>query len=168
MVVVVGRGLPEELWEKDTEGRTHGETVRNSKLSDCFNQFFHPKVSWNVNSLSGNLLWSPGHDSTFKKDVVQLLSCMYPALCNPGFPVLHNLPKFAQTHVHWVFDAIQPSYPLLPPSPPAFILSQHQSFPISQLFPSGDQSIRALASASVLSMNIQGWFPLGLTDLISL
>ena len=42
------------------------------------------------------------------------------------------------------------------------------SFPMSWLFTSGDQSIRASASASVLPMNIQGWFPLGLTDLISL
>ena len=45
----------------------------------------------------------------------------------PGFPVLHHLPDFAQTHVHPVGDAIQPSYPLLSPSPPAFNLSQHQS-----------------------------------------
>ena len=43
-----------------------------------------------------------------------------------------------------------------------------RSFPVSQLFPSGGQSIGASASASVSSMNIQGWFPLGLTDLISL
>ena len=42
------------------------------------------------------------------------------------------------------------------------------SFPMSQLFTSGGQSIRVLASASILSMNIQDWFPLGLTDLISL
>ena len=45
----------------------------------------------------------------------------------PGFPVLHYLPEFAQTHVHWVDDAIQPSHSLLPPSPPALNLSQHQS-----------------------------------------
>ena len=44
----------------------------------------------------------------------------------PGFPVLHYLPELAQTHVHWVGDAIQPSHPLSPPSPPAFNLSQHQ------------------------------------------
>ena len=44
----------------------------------------------------------------------------------PGFPVLHYLPEFAQTHVHWVGDAIQPSHPLLSPSPPALNLSQHQ------------------------------------------
>ena len=55
-----------------------------------------------------------------------------PILCNPmdcsmpGFHVLHCLPEFAQTHVHWVSDAIQPSHPLSPPSLPALNLSQHQ------------------------------------------
>ena len=44
----------------------------------------------------------------------------------PGFPVHHQLPEFAQTPVHRVGDAIQPSHPLSPPSPPAFNLSQHQ------------------------------------------
>ena len=44
----------------------------------------------------------------------------------PGLPVHHQLPELAQTHVHWVSDAIQPSYPLSSPSPPAFNLSQHQ------------------------------------------
>ena len=45
----------------------------------------------------------------------------------PGFPVHHQLPELVQTHVHRVGDAIQPSHPLLSPSPPAFNLSQHQS-----------------------------------------
>ena len=45
----------------------------------------------------------------------------------PGFPVHHQLPELAQSHVHQVSDAIQPSHPLLSPSPPAFNLSQHQS-----------------------------------------
>ena len=50
-----------------------------------------------------------------------------PMDCNtPGFPVLHCLLELAQTHVHWVSDAIPPSHPLLSPSPPAFNLSQHQ------------------------------------------
>ena len=44
----------------------------------------------------------------------------------PGFPVYHQLLELAQTHVHWVGDAIQPSHPLLSPSPPAFNLSQFQ------------------------------------------
>ena len=55
-----------------------------------------------------------------------------PTLCNPmncstpGFPVHHQPPELAQTHVHWVSDAIQPSHPLSSSSPPAFNLSQHQ------------------------------------------
>ena len=72
---------------------------------------------------------------------------------------LHQLPEFTQTHAHWVSDAIQPSRPLSSLSPPAFNLSQHQGlFQESQLFTSGGQSIGASASASVLPMNIQGWF----------
>ena len=57
---------------------------------------------------------------------------LYPTLCNPmdssspGFPVLHRVPEFAQTHVCRVSDAIQPSHPLSPPSPPVFYLFQHQ------------------------------------------
>ena len=62
----------------------------------------------------------------------QSLSCVW--LCDlmhcstPGFYVLHHLPELAQTHIHWVGDAIQPSHPLLSPYPPAFNLSQHQGF----------------------------------------
>jgi len=83
----------------------------------------------------------------------------------PAFPVLHYLPEFSQTHVHWVGDAIQPCHPLSPPSPPTFSLSQDQGLfqQVSQLFTSGGQSIGASASAPVLPMNIQGWFPLGST-----
>ena len=44
----------------------------------------------------------------------------------PGFPVLHHPPELAQTRVHWISDAIQPSHPLSSPSPPAFSLPQHQ------------------------------------------
>ena len=44
----------------------------------------------------------------------------------PGLSVHHQLPEFTQTQVHWVSDAIQPSYPLSSPFPPAFSLSQHQ------------------------------------------
>ena len=51
-----------------------------------------------------------------------------PIDCSPrGLPVHHQLLEFAQTHVHRASDAIQPSHPLLSPSPPAFNLSQHQS-----------------------------------------
>ena len=52
----------------------------------------------------------------------------------PGLPVHHQLPEFTQTHVHRVSDAIQPSHPLSSPSSPAPNPSQHQSFPMSQVF----------------------------------
>ena len=98
-----------------------------------------------------------------------------PTLCNPmnrstpGFPVHHQLPEFTQTHVHWVGDAIQPSHHLLSPSPPTFNLSKPASgsFPMSWLFAPGGQSTGTSASASVLTMNIQNWFPLGWTGWIS-
>ena len=95
-----------------------------------------------------------------------------PTLCSPmdcstpAFPVHHQFLELAQTHVHRVGDAIQPSHPLSSPSP-AFSLSQNQH-PMNQFFTSGDQSIGVSASASVLPMNIQDWFPLGLTGWISL
>ena len=77
-----------------------------------------------------------------------------PTLCDPvdcstpGFPVCHYLLEFAQTHVHWVNDAIQPSRPLSPLSPPAFNLFKHQ-----KLF--------QWVGSSVLPMNMQGWFQNG-------
>ena len=87
----------------------------------------------------------------------------------PGFPVFNYLPEFAQTYVHWVGDAIQPSCPLLSPSPPAFNLSQHQD--LFQWVGSSHRVAKVLefsASTSVLPMNIQDWFPLGWTGWISL
>ena len=105
--------------------------------------------------------------SSFAKSCLTLCDTMDCSM--PGFPVLHHLPEFALTQIHWVDDAIQPFHPLLSPSPPAFNLSQHQGlFQWVGSLPSGGQTIGASASASVLSVNIQTWFPLGLTDLNSL
>ena len=98
----------------------------------------------------------------------------YPTLCDPtdctvpGFPVPHYLPEFAQTmFIESVVPSnhlnLRPSLLLLPSTFPT-----SGSFPMSQLFASGDQSTGASVSASVLPTNIQGWFPLGLTGLISL
>ena len=84
----------------------------------------------------------------------------------PGFPVLHCLLELAQTHVHRVGDAIQPSHPLPSPSPLALSLSQHQG--LFQFFASGGQRIGVSASTSVLPMNIQDWSPLGWTSWIFL
>ena len=98
-----------------------------------------------------------------------------PTLCDPmdsstpGFPFLHHLPELTQTHVHWVSDAIQPSHPQSFPAPPAYIFFPASgSFPMSQLFEWGGQSIGVSASVSVLPMNIQDWSPLGLIGWISL
>ena len=90
------------------------------------------------------------------RSVTKLHLTLYnPMDCSmPDFSVFYDL-EFAQTHVHWVGDAIQPSHPQSFPA--------SGSFPVSQLFTSGGQTIGASASASVLPMNIQGWFPLGLT-----
>ena len=102
-----------------------------------------------------------------------------PTPCNtmdykmPGFPVLHYLPEFAQTHVHWVswcHPTISSSVIPFPSCLQSFPASE--SFPMSWLFSSGGQSIRASVTIehwmSVLPMNIQDWFPLGLTGVISL
>ena len=60
----------------------------------------------------------------------------------PGFPVHHQLPELAQTHIHQVGDTIQSSHPLLSPSPPTFNLPQHQglfqgvrsSYPVAKVW----------------------------------
>ena len=72
----------------------------------------------------------------FQKLIVKIqfssVAQLCPTLCEPlacstpGFPVHHQLPELAQTHIHGVGDAIQPSHPLLSSSPPAFNLSQHE------------------------------------------
>ena len=60
----------------------------------------------------------------------------------PGLPVHHQLPEFTQTHVHQVGDTIQPSHPLLSPSPPApNPPPSSESFPMSQLFAWGGQML---------------------------
>ena len=86
----------------------------------------------------------------------------------PGLPVHHQLAEFTQTHVHRVGDAIQPSHPLFSPSSPALNPSQHESFPMSQLFAWGGQNTGVSALASVLPKNTQDWSPLEWTGWISL
>ena len=79
----------------------------------------------------------------------------------PGSSALHYLLEFAQIHVYWVSDALQPSYPLtcprFPSCPQSFPASR--SFPVSQLSASGGQSIGVSASTSVPPMNTQDWSP---------
>ena len=102
------------------------------------------------------------------------VALLCPTLCNPmecitaGFPVLHRLLELAQTHVRWVGDAIQLSHLL------SSLLLPLSIFPSIMVF-SNESALcirwpkfRASASALVLPMNIQEWFPLGLTGLMFL
>ena len=86
----------------------------------------------------------------------------------PGFPVLHHLPELLKL---MSIELVMPSNHLIlcRPFSSALNLSQQQGFfPVSRLFVSSGQGFGASASVSVLPMNIQGWFPSGSSDLMSL
>ena len=106
--------------------------------------------------------------SKFSVVVVQLVNSIWifatPWMQYARLPCPQRLLEFAQIHVHWVNDAIQPSHPLTPPSSPAFNISQNQG--LFQWVSSSHQV--AKVSASVLPVNIQGRFSFELTSLISL
>ena len=141
-----------QILQKWPAGFSWGITKKRNTAKECVTEP-HPEISsvqlCSVSQLCP-ILWDPMDCST------------------PGLPVHHQLPDSAQTHVHQVSDAIQPSHPLLSHSPLAFSLSQHQSFPMTWHLTSSDKSIGASASASVLLMTIQGWFHSELTGLIFL
>ena len=107
--------------------------------------------------------------------VLSSVAQLCPAFCDlmycstPGFPVHYQLPELAQTHVHQVSDAIQSSHPLSFPFPPTFNLSQHQG--LFQWVSSSHQVAKVLElqlQHQSFQMNIQDWFSLALTGLISL
>ena len=104
--------------------------------------------------------WWPGWFLAGHQSISQSVSSvaqLHPTLCDfmdcrmPGFPVHHQLPEFAQTQVHRVGDAIQPSHPLLSPF---LAFSASESFPRNPFFASDGQSIGVAASAPVLPVNI--------------
>ena len=105
-------------------------------------------------------------ESTYLLVQFSSVTQLCPIICDPmdcstpGLPVHHPLPGFTQTHVHWVGDTIQPSSSVVPFSSCLQSFPASGSFPVSQFFPSGGRSIGLSASASVLTMNIQDWFPL--------
>ena len=112
-------------------------------------------------------LWGSQDFCCCYSSVAQLcLTLSNPTDCRTsGFPVLPYLPQLSQTHVHcqWCHPTISSS--VIPFSSCLQSFPASGSFPMSQLFTSGGQSIGA--SVSSLPMDIQGWFPLGLTNLIS-
>ena len=104
---------------------TSNKGLRDSRVNSCCYEIFKPGIKLKSKSV---FLYAPLSLIQFSS-VTQ--SC--PTLCNPmnrstpDLPVHHQLLEFTQTHFHWVGDAIQPSYPLSSPSPPAPNPSQHQS-----------------------------------------
>ena len=106
----------------------------------CTHLFTHrslPTYQWagtalGANDTSVNEQIRPNLPSWSGGKTISTVVQLCPTLCNPmgcstpGFPVHHQLPELAQTHVHRVGDANQPSYPLSSPSPPAFNPSYHQ------------------------------------------
>ena len=115
-----------------------------------------PPMLWfsvGVRIMPPGLLWVPV--LWYQVVVVQSLSCL--TLCDPMdcstpvFPVLHHLPELAQTHVHWVSDAISSS--VVPFSSCLQSFPASGTFPMSQSFTSGGQNIGVSASTSVLPMH---------------
>ena len=107
--------------------------------------------------------------------VINSVAKSHPTLCDPmdcsmpGFPVHHQIPELTQTYVCQVGDAIQPSHPLSSPSLPTFSLSQHQG--LFQWVSSSHQVAKILEfqlQHQSFQWIIQDWFPVRLTDLISL
>ena len=99
---------------------------------------------------------------------VQLFATPWPTAHQASLSITNSL-EFTQTHVHWVSDAIQPSHPLLSPSPPTFSLSQYQG--LFQWVSSSHQVAKVVEfqlQHQSFQMNIQDWFLLGWTGWISL
>ena len=87
---------------------------------------FHVAINGIISFFYGKVIFHHINRSVSSVTQSSLTLCDPMDSSTPGFPVLDQLPKLAQTHVHLVCDAIQPSHPLSSPSPPALDLSQHQ------------------------------------------
>ena len=145
----------------------------HSPKENMQSHFIHLEVMFILLSHTSPLISSKLYIEISSSVQFNSVSQLCPTLCNPmdystpGYSVHHQLLKLAQTHVHQVDDAIQPSS-VVPFSSCLQSFPASGSFPVSQFFASDGQSIRVSASASVLPMNIQNWFPLGWTGWISL
>ena len=124
------------------------------------------RVDTSLKFVKMHFLWSIIKFSSVTSSCLTLCDPMNHS--TPGLPVHHQLLEFTQTHVHRVSDCHPTiSSSVIPFSSCFQSFPASGSFPMSRLFASGGRSIGASAAASVLPMNIQGWFPLGLTGLIS-
>ena len=121
---------PEKLFQKDWVGSTWQSPQPFDWLQDQVTVAQRMAIDPVLKCLTSHILsvFSCIHSvysHVFCCSVTELSSALWdPMDCStPGFPVLHYLLELAQTHVHWVSDATQPSHPLSPRSPPAFNLS---------------------------------------------
>ena len=139
-----------KLWTLGKHREKHWETSGTSSRGNClmlYRRNTWPEVSsiqFSSVTQSFPTLWDPMNCST------------------PGFPVHHKLPKLAQTHVCWVGEAIQPTHPLLSPSLSAFSLSRIRVFSSGSVLCIKCPKYWSF-SFSISLMNVQDWFPLGLT-----
>ena len=128
------------------------QTIKFESDISCFSDSERPS-RWCWNFLSGlSIIMSIQEYREAINCLDAWICCSVAKLCltlcdpmdcsTPGFPNLHYLLELAKTHVHWVDETIQPSHPLLPPSPPAFNLSQHQG--LFQWVGSSDQEAKVL------------------------
>ena len=136
-------------------------SIRIDEWNICISEY----TWWIIESEVGSVLMF--FSSVQLLSHVRLLVAPWIAACQASLSITNSWSQL-KLMSNRISDAIQPSHPLPSPSPPAFCLSASGSFPRSQLLASGCQSIRVSASASVLPMNIQDWFPLGWTGWISL
>ena len=123
--LILHEGSNPFLWSPFCRGKLQGTPSKGAAVRmrpDCPLRVFHTPQCF----ITGR--WWCYQPEKHCCSVAQLCptSC-HPMNCStPACPVLHYLPELAQTHVHWVDDAIQPSHPLSSPSPPALSLSQHR------------------------------------------
>ena len=138
-IKIAGRNINNLRYADDTSLMAEREEELKSLLMKVKEE--SEKVGLKLNILKTKIMASgPITSWEIDGETVETVSVQFssvaqlcPTLCNPmnrstpGLPIHHHLPEFTQTHIHRVSDAIQPSHPLLSPSPPAPNLSQHQS-----------------------------------------
>ena len=131
--------------------------------------FFHLLVSSSFSSSTSESVPCAALSGQITSVAQLCLTLCHPTDCSTwGFPVHHQLPELAQTHVPRVSDAIQPSHPLSSPSPPTFNPSQHQG--LYQWVSSLHQVAKVLElqlQPQSFQWIFQDWLPLGLTGLIA-
>ena len=131
-----------KIWQNEPIYKSETDSQTNEQTWGCMGGEGVGE-GW-IGKLGFSSVWSLSH----------ALLCDSMDCSTPGLPVHHQSPEFTQTHVYRVSDAIQPSHPIVPLISHLQFSPALRSFPMSQFFTSGGQSIGVSALASVLPMNI--------------